>query len=159
MPCRMPVRPSRPWLCWRRPLTEGRGSATDRGPRKAAPCRTKPLTLEAIVGLRSTSSCSGTRFPFPSSPVSSKEHQMSHHRSRGPVLRVSRGKFDPGRFAEVQEMVTATSSYLIPAIRRLPGLISYFVGASPDGSMVNVSVWDSDEHAAPMGALKEMMAH
>jgi len=73
------------------------------------------------------------------------------------VVRVSRGKFDPGRFAEVQEMVMATSSYLIPAIRRLPGLISYFAGASPDGSMVNVSVWDSDEHAAQMGSLPEMV--
>ena len=50
----------------------------------------------------------------------------------------------------------AISSYLIPAIRRLPGLISYFAGAAPDGSMVNVSVWESDEHAAQMGALKEM---
>jgi hypothetical protein len=77
--------------------------------------------------------------------------------SRGPVVRVSRGMFDPGRFAEVQEMVMATSSYLIPAIRRLPGLISYFAGASPDGSMVNVSVWETGEHAAQMGALKEMM--
>lgn len=73
------------------------------------------------------------------------------------VVRVSRGKFDPGRLEEVQEMVVATGSYLTPAIRRLPGLISYFAGASPDGSMVNVSVWDSDEHAAQMGSLTEMM--
>ncbi len=42
----------------------------------------------------------------------------------------------------------ATSSYLIPAIRRLPGLINYFAGASPDGSTVNVSVWESDEASA-----------
>lgn len=76
--------------------------------------------------------------------------------STGPVVRVSRGKFDPGRLAEVHEMMMATSSYLIPAIRRLPGLISYYSGASPDGSMVNVSVWESDEHAAQMGTLKEM---
>ncbi|SRR5260370_1390033 len=81
---------------------------------------------------------------------------MSHPGSRGPVVRVSRGTFDPARFAEVQEMMMATRSYLIPAIRRLPGLISYFAGASPDGSMVNVSVWESDAHAAQMGALKEM---
>jgi hypothetical protein len=73
-----------------------------------------------------------------------------------PVVRVSRGRFDPGRFAEVQEMMMAASSYLIPAIRRLPGLISYFAGASPDGSMVNVSVWESDEHATQMSALTEM---
>jgi hypothetical protein len=90
-------------------------------------------------------------------PVSIKERQMPDAESRGPVVRVSRGKFDPGRFAEVREMMMATSSYLIPAIRQLPGLISYFAGASPDGSMVNVSVWETGEHAAQMGALKEMM--
>jgi len=82
---------------------------------------------------------------------------MSNVESRGSVVRVSQGKFDPNRFAEVEQMAVATSSYLIPAIQRLPGLISYFAGASPDGSMVNVSVWDSNEHAAQMDALKEMM--
>ena len=74
----------------------------------------------------------------------------------GAVVRVSRGTFDPARFAEVQEMMAATSRYLIPAIERLPGLISYYAGASPDGSMVNVSIWDSDEHARQMGRLTEM---
>ena len=52
------------------------------------------------------------------------------------VVRVSRGNFDPARFAEVQEMSVAISSFLIPAIKALPGLISYYAGASPDGSMV-----------------------
>jgi hypothetical protein len=48
-------------------------------------------------------------------------------------------------------------SAALAAIRRLPGLISYFAGASPDGSMVNVSVRETGEHPAQMGALKEMM--
>jgi hypothetical protein len=48
------------------------------------------------------------------------------------------------------------SEYLIPAIKRLPGLIHWYAGVSPEGSIVNVSVWDSDEHAAQMGRLKEM---
>jgi hypothetical protein len=49
-----------------------------------------------------------------------------------------------------------TWEYLIPAIGRLPGLIHWYAGVSPEGSIVNVSVWDSDEHAAQMGRLKEM---
>jgi hypothetical protein len=73
------------------------------------------------------------------------------------VVRVSRGNFDPARFAEVQAMTIATGRYLIPAIKKLPGLISYFAGASPDGSMVHVSVWQSDEHAGQMARLKEMI--
>ena len=73
------------------------------------------------------------------------------------VFRVSRGNFDPARFTEVHEMTVATGRYLIPAIKELPGLISYHAGASPDGSVVHVSIWESDEHAEPMGRLKEMI--
>jgi hypothetical protein len=72
------------------------------------------------------------------------------------VVRVSRGSFDPGRFAEVDAVNKKVSEYLVPAIRRLPGLIHWYAGVSPEGSIVNISVWDSDEHAAQMDRLKEM---
>ena len=75
----------------------------------------------------------------------------------GAVVRVSRGTFDPARFAEVQAMTNATGGYLVPVISRLPGLISYYAGASPDGSVIHVSIWDSNEHANQMGRLKEMI--
>ena len=73
------------------------------------------------------------------------------------VVRVSRGNFDPARFPEVHEMAVAIGRYLNPAIKKLPGLISYYAGASPDGSMVHVSIWESDEHAQQMSRLKEMI--
>lgn len=73
------------------------------------------------------------------------------------VVRVSRGNFDPARFQEVREMTIATGRYLIPAIKQLPGLISYYAGASPDGSMVHVSIWESDEDAQQMSRLREMI--
>ena len=73
------------------------------------------------------------------------------------VVRVSRGDFDPARFPEVREMTMATGRYLIPAIKELPGLISYYACASPEGSMVHVSIWESDEHAQQMSRLKEMI--
>ena len=72
------------------------------------------------------------------------------------VVRFSRGNFDPGRFAEVDALNEKVSEYLIPAIQRLPGLIHFYAGVSPEGSSVNVSVWDSEEHAAQMNGLKEM---
>jgi len=72
------------------------------------------------------------------------------------VIRVSRGNFDPGRLAEVGAVNTRTSEYLIPAIQRLPGLMHWYAGISPDGSIVNVSVWDTDEHASQMNQLTEM---
>jgi hypothetical protein len=75
------------------------------------------------------------------------------------VIRVSRADFDPARFAEVDRMTRDTGTYLIPAINRLSGLASYFAGASPTGSMVHVSLWDSDAHAQQMGSLKEMVVN
>ncbi len=73
------------------------------------------------------------------------------------VIRVSRGSFDPSRIAEVERMVRDTGTYLIPKIKELPGLDAYFAGASPSGSMVHVSLWQSDAHASQMGQLKEMI--
>jgi quinol monooxygenase YgiN len=73
------------------------------------------------------------------------------------VIRISPATFDPARFAEVREMTAATGRYLVPAIKKLPGLIHYYVGTSPDGSMVHVSIWESDEHAQQMSRLKEMV--
>jgi hypothetical protein len=73
------------------------------------------------------------------------------------VIRVSRGSFDPSRFAEVGAVNKKVSEYLVPAIQRLPGLIHWYAGVSPEGSIVNISVWDSDEHAAQMDRLKEMV--
>jgi hypothetical protein len=72
------------------------------------------------------------------------------------VVRVSRATFDPSRFAEVDAMNTKTSEYLIPAIKRLPGLIHFYAGVSPEGSAVQVSVWDTNEHATQLDELTEM---
>ena len=71
-------------------------------------------------------------------------------------VRVSRATFDPSRFAEVDAMNKKTSEYLIPAIKRLPGLIHFYAGVSPEGSGIQVSVWDSHEHAVQLDRLKEM---
>lgn len=73
------------------------------------------------------------------------------------VVRVSRGNFDPARFAEVDQMTRATGRYLIPAIQRLDGLIGYYAGTSGEGSTVHVSLWRSHEDAEQMARLKEMI--
>jgi hypothetical protein len=73
------------------------------------------------------------------------------------VVRVSRGNFDPARLADVERMARDTGAYLVPAIQALPGLIHYFAAVSPTGSMVHVSIWESDAHAQQMTRLKEMI--
>jgi quinol monooxygenase YgiN len=45
------------------------------------------------------------------------------------------------------------------AIRGLPGCLSYYAGSdATTNTMVNVSVWDTLEHAQAMGSLPEMTA-
>ena len=73
------------------------------------------------------------------------------------VVRISRANFDPSRFAEVDATSKKISEYIIPAVRQLSGLIHFYSGVSPKGSMVQVSVWDTDEHAAQLDGLKEMV--
>jgi hypothetical protein len=73
------------------------------------------------------------------------------------VVRISLATFDPARFAEVQQSAVDTGKYLIPAIQKLPGLIHYYVACSPTGSMVHVSIWDTEEHAQQLSSLKEMI--
>lgn len=73
------------------------------------------------------------------------------------VVRVSRAGYDPSRFAEVDAASKKTAVYIIPAVRRLPGLIHFYSGVSPKGSIVQVSVWDTEEHAAQLDTLKEMV--
>jgi hypothetical protein len=74
----------------------------------------------------------------------------------GGVIRVSRAEFDPGRLSEVERMLRDTATYLFPAIKALDGLRGYYAGASPEGSIVAVSLWDSDAHAKQMGSLTAM---
>lgn len=73
------------------------------------------------------------------------------------VVRISPATFDPARFAEVQEMTMRTGEYLIPAIKALPGLISYYAATSPEGNAIHVSIWDTEEHAKQLSSLKEMI--
>lgn len=76
---------------------------------------------------------------------------------RSAVVRVSSGRFDPARFDQIERMRHEAGAYLTPAITRLEGLLGYYAGTSPEGSIVDVSLWDSDEHARQMGQLKEMV--
>jgi hypothetical protein len=73
------------------------------------------------------------------------------------VIRASRATFDPSRFADVDAVHTKTAQYLAPAVEQLPGLIHFYAGVSPDGSALQVSIWDSEEHSAQLNHLKEMV--
>ncbi|GAA1943138.1 hypothetical protein [Kitasatospora viridis] len=73
------------------------------------------------------------------------------------VVRVAQGTFDPTRYAELAELTTRQAEYLAPAIKQLPGFIDWYAAVSPEGSIINVSVWESAEHSDQMSRLKEMV--
>lgn len=74
------------------------------------------------------------------------------------IVRVSRASYPPERHAEVTALLDAAAETLGPAIRQLPGCSSFYAASDQTSStMINVSVWDTLEHAiaiaAPMVAL------
>lgn len=75
------------------------------------------------------------------------------------VVRISRGSFPPESFDAVNRRLDESQQSLVPAIRALDGLISYYAGAdAQSNTMVNVSVWESLAAAEQMATLPEMLA-
>ena len=75
------------------------------------------------------------------------------------IVRISKGAYPAHRHDEITARLAVSSSSLVPAIRALPGCISYYVGAdAASATMVNVSVWDTLEHANAMSSLAPMLA-
>jgi quinol monooxygenase YgiN len=74
-------------------------------------------------------------------------------------LRISKGSYAPELHSEVTARLNASSESLVPAIRAMPGCLSYYAGNDQaSNTMVNVSVWDTLEHAQAMASLPEMSA-
>jgi hypothetical protein len=76
-----------------------------------------------------------------------------------PVIRISRGSFDPAKSAYFEMLLKESQKSLVPAIKKLKGLQHYYAGVDgASGTMVNVSVWDSLDDARQMESLREMAA-
>jgi hypothetical protein len=74
-----------------------------------------------------------------------------------PVVRISRGSFAPESYESVKQRLDASRKSLIPAIRKLRGLLHYYVGIDPaSNTMINVSVWKTLADANQMQTLQPM---
>jgi quinol monooxygenase YgiN len=74
-------------------------------------------------------------------------------------VRVSKASYAAAIHSEVSERLNSSSQSLIPALQRLPGCVSFFASAdAASNTMVNVSVWDTLEHAEALTSLSEMTA-
>jgi quinol monooxygenase YgiN len=75
------------------------------------------------------------------------------------IVRISKGKYPPARHTQVTAKLAESARALVPAIKEMEGCISYYVGTDEaSATMINVSVWDTLEHAQAMGSLVPMLA-
>jgi quinol monooxygenase YgiN len=75
------------------------------------------------------------------------------------IVRISKGRYPAGLHAEVTARMDRAGKTLVPAIRKLPGCLGYYAATDePSSTMVNVSMWDTLEHAQAMATLPEMTA-
>ena len=75
------------------------------------------------------------------------------------VVRISKGRFTPEKCHEVQNLIQKSAEALIPALKRLRGLLYYHAGVDPEtNTVVNVSVWSDLDAAKQMDSLAEMRA-
>jgi quinol monooxygenase YgiN len=75
------------------------------------------------------------------------------------IVRISKGRYPADRHEVVTRRLAESAATLVPAIRALPGCLSYHAGSDPaTNTMVNVSTWDSLDHAQAMASLGAMQA-
>lgn len=75
-----------------------------------------------------------------------------------PIVRVSFGWYPPEKEAEVAAILDYAGKPLGEAIKKLPGLISYYSGIDRQHHvMVNVSLWADLSSAEQMGKLQAML--
>jgi quinol monooxygenase YgiN len=60
-------------------------------------------------------------------------------------VRISKGHYKSELHAEVTARLAASSTSLVPAIRALPGCLSYYAGSDRSSSTMVNSVWDTLE--------------
>ncbi len=75
-----------------------------------------------------------------------------------PVIRVSIIRCDATRFALLRRMMLEAEADLRPGIEAMPGLLAFYAGADEaTSSLINVSVWDTLEHARQLDSFQPML--
>ena len=75
-----------------------------------------------------------------------------------PIVRISLGWYPPEKEAQVAAIIDYAGQPLGDAIKKLPGLISYYSGIDrTQHAMVNVSLWRDLPSAQQMGKLQAML--
>ena len=75
------------------------------------------------------------------------------------VVRISRGSFRLSQLDQIEGRLAQSQLALRQPLEALAGLIHYYVGIDRErGSVTNISVWDTLEHAHQMDTLPAMLS-
>jgi quinol monooxygenase YgiN len=84
---------------------------------------------------------------------------MTEKHGKLPVVRISKGHFAPENYAEVKRLINESATPLVPAIQELGGLLYYHAAVdASSNTVVNVSIWESEDAAKQMDTLAAMLA-
>ncbi|HEY0756776.1 MAG TPA: hypothetical protein VGD98_22685 [Ktedonobacteraceae bacterium] len=76
-----------------------------------------------------------------------------------PVVRISKGRFASTSYEEINGLAQASAKSLLPALKRLRGLLYYSAGVDQvTSTFVNISIWSDLDAARQMETLPEMQA-
>ena len=72
-------------------------------------------------------------------------------------VRISRGTYPKSQYTEMKELMRKAGETLIPEILKLEGCLHYYAGIDEDArSLINVSIWRSEESARKMSEMQAM---
>jgi hypothetical protein len=75
-----------------------------------------------------------------------------------PVVRISLGRFEAGRYDVVRRMLDESQTVLLPAIGALNGNLAFYAGIDQEhGVMSNVSRWETLADAKQLDTLQAML--
>jgi hypothetical protein len=75
------------------------------------------------------------------------------------VVRISKGHFAPEKYDEVMRLIAESAIPLGLAIQALEGLLYYHAGLdATTNTVVNVSIWETEQAARQMDTLAPMLA-
>jgi len=79
--------------------------------------------------------------------------------TNSPVVRISRGRFEPKIYVEIVSLAKRSEAALEPSLKQLKGLLYYHVSVDKKTStFVNVSLWKDLDSAKQMDSLPAMLA-
>lgn len=108
------------------------------------------LTRREVIGLMAGSSLTGI---LPGNLKGATALQ----RKTSMFVRISTGHFEASLCDEIDRTLREGGDRLVPHIRKLAGCVHYYAAINREANtIVNVSVWDSLEHAEQMATLKAM---